>query len=126
MLTLSIASRAKGPITVEAGFLAMEQVGHFEAVMDIGGGDAGAMDRAAPGVQPDLLLHAELPPVSLVRLALATAAYFKQAPINPLRMFGVQGKVDALAVPGGTRRARSAGPYDRSLIVRRNRPRLTV
>src|SRR5574343_1776314 len=39
-----------GAVTVETGFRAMQQVRHFMTVMDIGGGDAGAMDQAALAV----------------------------------------------------------------------------
>lgn len=63
-----------GTVAVEAGFLAMQQIGYFMAVMHVGGGDTGAMNQANLAVRPDVQLHAvqgriqEVPRVALLGL----------------------------------------------------------
>ena len=57
-----------GAVTVEAGLVPMQQVGHLMVVMNIGRGDAGAMDQATATIHADVQFHAEVPLVAFLGL----------------------------------------------------------
>ena len=50
------------------GFLAMQQIRHVVAVMDIRGSDTRAMEQPGLAVRPDVQLHSEVPRVTLLGL----------------------------------------------------------
>ena len=57
-----------GAVAVEAGFVAMQQVRHFMAVMDVGGGNARAVNQPRLAVRANVQLHAEVPVVAFLGL----------------------------------------------------------
>ncbi len=57
-----------GAVAVESGFVSVQQVWHFLAVMYVRGRDAGTMYQAALAVRANMQLHAEVPLIALLGL----------------------------------------------------------
>ena len=76
--SLPLRPASVGAVAIQAGFLAMQQIRYFVAVVRIRGGDAGAMDQPALAIRPDMQLHAEVPLVAflgLVHLRMAALVF---------------------------------------------------
>lgn len=66
--TLPLLLSPAGTVAIKAGLVAVQEAGDFMFVMEIGDGNAGAMDQAALAIDTDMALHAEVPRVPFLGL----------------------------------------------------------